>query len=153
MPSGAYQHTDLQATITPMPRRELKQRLSESRAKRIFALPNRWSSESHQACLNGRVVTEVGVANVSDFDQRSKISAETSGDGPGELFLSVWSQRQDETNTDHADETDRKMNPHSDHGVGSCDHSSRKYKEKKVFLWYFARFALSLHAEPNVRRL
>ena len=57
----------------------------------------------------------------------SKISAETSRDGPGELFLSVWSQRQDETNrehaeeterqddtnTDHADETDRKMNPNN----------------------------------------
>ena len=42
-----------------------------------------------------------------------KISAETSRDGLGELFLSVWSQRQDETNTDHADETDRKMNPNN----------------------------------------
>jgi hypothetical protein len=40
----------------------------------------------------GRVVKEVSVANVSDFDQRSKISAETSRDGLGELFLSVWSQ-------------------------------------------------------------
>ena len=50
---------------------------------------------------------------MSDFEQRSKISAETSGDGLGELFLSVWSQRQDETNTDHADETDRKMNPNN----------------------------------------
>ena len=54
-------------------RRELKQRLSESRAKRVWALPNRWSSESHQACLNGRVVTEVGEANVSCFDRRSNI--------------------------------------------------------------------------------
>ena len=66
-----------------------------------------------------------------------KISAETSGDGPGGFVftplalwrgvlalqasfgraggeaLSVWSQRQDETNTDHADETDRKMNPNN----------------------------------------
>ena len=55
-------------------RRELKQRLSESRAKRVWALPNRWSSESHQACLNGRVVTEVGEANVSCFDRRSNIT-------------------------------------------------------------------------------
>ena len=68
-----------------MPRRELKQRLSESRAKRIFALPNRWSSESHQACLNqrstaegkvnGRVVTEVGVANVSCFNRARALLA------------------------------------------------------------------------------
>ena len=56
-----------------MPHRELKQRVSESRAKRVWTLPNRWSSESHQACLNGRVATEVGVANVSCFDQRSNI--------------------------------------------------------------------------------
>ena len=34
----------------------------------------------------GRVVKEVGVANVSDFDQRSKISAETSRDGPAVLY-------------------------------------------------------------------
>ena len=27
--------------------------------------------------------------------------------------ISVWSQRQDETNRDHADETDRKMNPNN----------------------------------------
>jgi hypothetical protein len=27
------------------------------------------------------------------------------------------------------------------------DRLHRKYKEKHVFLWYFARFALSLHAE------
>jgi hypothetical protein len=57
-----------------MPRREnIKQRISGSRAKRVWTLPNRWSSESHQACLNGRVVTEVGVANGSCFDQRSNI--------------------------------------------------------------------------------
>ena len=48
-----------------------------------------------------------------DIPPYSKISAETSRDGPGELFLSVWSQRQDETNTEHADETDRKMNPNN----------------------------------------
>jgi hypothetical protein len=30
-------------------------------------LPNRWSSERHQACLFGRVATEVGGANVSSF--------------------------------------------------------------------------------------
>ena len=53
-----------------MPHRELKQRVSESRAKRVWTLPNRWSSESHQACLNGRVATEVGVANVSCFNRR-----------------------------------------------------------------------------------
>ena len=35
------------------------------------AMPNRWNSESHQACLDGRVVTEVGVANRSCFDRRS----------------------------------------------------------------------------------
>jgi hypothetical protein len=33
----------------------------------------------------GRVVKEVGVANVSDFEQRSTISAETSRDGPAVL--------------------------------------------------------------------
>ena len=58
-----------------MPRRELKQRVSESRAKRFFALPNRWSSESHQACLNGQVVTEVGVANVSCFNRARALLA------------------------------------------------------------------------------
>ena len=31
-------------------------------------MSNRWSSESHQTCLNGRVATEVGVANESIFD-------------------------------------------------------------------------------------
>ena len=58
-----------------MPEREnIKQRVSESRAKRVWTLPsgscfdrrsnnvkreqNRRSSESHQACLNGRVATE-----------------------------------------------------------------------------------------------
>ena len=63
-------------------------RVSESRAKRVFALPNRWSSESHQACLrstsgrllptgrkNGRVVTEVGVANGSCFNRARALIA------------------------------------------------------------------------------
>ena len=54
-----------------MPRSEtLKQRVSESRAKRVWTLPNRWSSESHQVNLNGRVVTEVGVANGICFNRR-----------------------------------------------------------------------------------
>ena len=100
-------------------RRELKQRLSESRAKRwssesrsklvcilpsrdrvrgtqiVWALPNRWSSESHQACLNGRVVTEVGEANVSCFDRRSNIvngakrMAETFGHSKDLITLSL----------------------------------------------------------------
>ena len=63
-------------------------RVSECRAKRVFALPNRWSSESHQACLrstsgrllptgrkNGRVVTEVGVANGSCFNRARALLA------------------------------------------------------------------------------
>ena len=68
-----------------MPHRELKQRVSESRAKRVWTLPNRWSSESHQACLNGRVATEVGVASVSCFNRRlnnanrAKIMADSFG--------------------------------------------------------------------------
>ena len=45
-----------------------------------------WLVQEH-ACMIGRVVKEVGVANVSDFDQRSKISAETSRDGPADCFL------------------------------------------------------------------
>ena len=45
----------------------------------------------------------------TELKKNSKISAETSRDGLGELFLSVWSQRQDETKREHADETDRKM--------------------------------------------
>ena len=48
-----------------------------------------------------------------DIPPTRKISAETSRDGLGELFLSVWSQRQDETKREHADETDRKMNPNN----------------------------------------
>ena len=39
----------------------------------------------------GRVVKEVGVANVSDFEQRSNIRRDIER-WPGELFLSVWSQ-------------------------------------------------------------
>ena len=54
-------------------RENIKQRVSESKAERVWALPNRWSSESHQACLNGRFASEVGVANVSCFDRRSNI--------------------------------------------------------------------------------
>lgn len=56
-------------------RENIKQRVSESKAERVWALPNRWSSESHQVCLNGRVVTEVGVANVSCFNRARALLA------------------------------------------------------------------------------
>lgn len=55
--------------------RELKQRISESRAKRIFVLPNRWSSESHQACLNGRVANEDGKANKKEHYLRREFAS------------------------------------------------------------------------------
>ncbi|MBR3481174.1 MAG: hypothetical protein IKH32_10870 [Prevotella sp.] len=43
----------------------------------------------------GRVVTEVGIANVSDFGQRPKISAETSPRCPGGSVVGHASQRDD----------------------------------------------------------
>ncbi|MBR1686927.1 MAG: hypothetical protein IJ710_00135 [Prevotella sp.] len=40
---------------------------------------NRASSESHQACLNGRVVREEGVANTADMLQSAMRGAEAAG--------------------------------------------------------------------------
>ena len=42
--------------------------------------------------------------------------------GPANCFLSVWSQRQDETKTDHADETDRQDETKREH----ADETERK---------------------------
>ena len=42
------------------------------------------------------------------------------------MFLSVWSQRQDETKTDHADETERQDETKRDH----ADETDRKMKAK-----------------------
>ena len=49
-----------------------KIRLSEGKTKEnlvFFVFPNRWSSESHHACMFGRVVTEENKVNVSTFDE------------------------------------------------------------------------------------
>ena len=40
-----------------------KVRLSERKTKFICDFPNRWSSESHHACMFGRVVTEENKVN------------------------------------------------------------------------------------------
>ena len=46
-----------------------KVRLSERKTKFIWVFPNRWSSESHHACMFGRVVTEENKVNVSTFGE------------------------------------------------------------------------------------
>ena len=47
-----------------------KLRISEGKTKLLFEFfPNRWSSESHHACMFGRVVTEENKVNVSNFGE------------------------------------------------------------------------------------
>jgi len=39
----------------------------------FFSFSNRWSSESHHACMFGRVVTEEDEVNESIFDRQVKV--------------------------------------------------------------------------------
>jgi hypothetical protein len=61
---------------------------------------------------------------------RGVLALQASFGRAGGEALSVWSQRQDETNTDHADETDRKMNPNNPVIKGNY---SVAFKKNKYF--------------------
>ena len=55
--------------------------------KARLSLPSVWSSESHQACLNGRVVTNEGEVNVSKLKLKKDVFGEANPDVTLEQIL------------------------------------------------------------------
>ena len=41
--------------------------------KVLLSLPSVWNSESHQACLSGRVVTNEDKVNVNDLELKAQV--------------------------------------------------------------------------------
>ena len=53
----------------------------------MLSLPSVWSSESHQACLNSRVVTNEGEVNVSKLKLKKDVFGEANPDVTLEQIL------------------------------------------------------------------